>query len=559
MESKHRPDFRALFEAAPGLYLILTPDLVIAGASDSYLRATMTCRDDIVGRGLFEVFPDNPDDPGATGAGNLAASLDRVLRFKRPDAMAQQKYDVRRPDGVFEERYWNPLNAPVLDGAGEVQWLIHCVEDVTEVVHLQVEQEEAKTNAREQQRVVEQLRAANEALADNERALRASEERFRGLAQELESQGARLRSILTTVPDAMVLIDERGIIQSFSATAERMFGYDAEAVIGRNVSALMPQPYQAEHDGYLDRHLTTGERRIIGIGRIVIGQRNDGSTFPMDLTVGEVLLDGRRQFIGFVRDLTERQASERRLQELQSELLHVSRLSEMGQMASALAHELNQPLSAVRNYLSGGRRVLEKGDTTKAMEAIQKAMEQVDRTGQIIRRLRDFVRKGAGERRVESIAQVVDEASTLALTGAREDGVKVEVRFDPDAPTALIDRIQVQQVLVNLMRNAVEAMADGPRRELNIATRRSGEDMVEICIADSGPGIADEIKQRLFQPFVTSKATGMGVGLSLCRSIVEAHGGELWAENAPAGGAAFRFTVPNAPNGLGPGPSATAG
>jgi two-component system, LuxR family, sensor kinase FixL len=169
-----------------------------------------------------------------------------------------------------------------------------------------------------------------------------------------------LKSILETVPDAIIVIDEAGIIQSFSAAAERLFGYAAEEAIGRNVSMLMPSPHREQHDGYLRHYRETGERRIIGIGRVVVGERKDGSTFPMDLSVGEMSTGGRRYFIGFIRDLSERQHSESRLQELQSELVHVSRLTAMGEMASALAHELNQPLSAIANYLRGCRRMLDK-------------------------------------------------------------------------------------------------------------------------------------------------------------------------------------------------------
>ena len=436
MDARVRPDFRAVFEAVPGLFLLLAPDLTIRGASGAYLSATMTRREDIVGRDLFDVFPDNPDDPKATGAGNLAASLDRVLRLKRPDSMAVQKYDVRRPDGVFEERFWSPLNSPVLDAAGDVEWIIHSVEDVTEVVRLEHEQTQAKTFAREQQKLVDRLRSTNEALAENETALRESEERFRGLAEELKGQEARLRSILMTVPDAMIVIDERGLIQSFSQTAERLFGYAPQEVLGRNVNMLMPQPYRREHDGYLGRHFATGERRIIGTGRIVVGERKDGSTFPMELQVGEVLLESRRQFTGFIRDLTERRESERRLQELQAELLHVARLTEMGQMASSLAHELNQPLSAVANYLSGTLNLLERGETAKAVEGIRKAIAQTARTGQIIHRLRDFVRKGEAAQRLESVAQVVEEASALGLVGAKSNGIRVEVRLGDEAPSA---------------------------------------------------------------------------------------------------------------------------
>ena len=522
-------DFRALFEAAPGLYLVLSPDLTIVGASDAYLSATMTERAAIVGRGLFEVFPDNPDEPGASGVTNLAASLGRVLRLRRADAMALQKYDVRRPDGQFEERYWAPLNTPVLDAAGAVRWIIHRVEDVSDVVRLQREDEVRGAYLQEQKRVIHQLETANAALAANDQALRTSE--------------ARLRSILTTVPDAMILIDEVGLILSFSTTAERLFGYTQDQVLGHNVSMLMPEPYRSEHDNYIARYHRTGERRIIGIGRVVLGKRKDGGTFPMELSVGEVLMEGRRQFTGFVRDLTERQESDRRLHEAQAELLHISRLSEMGQMASALAHELNQPLAAINNYLSGAERLMQRGDTERTVVAFGKAMEQVDRAAQIIRRLREFVSKGDTERRSESLHKVIDEAAALALVGARSIGVKAEFVLEPATETAFIDKIQVQQVLVNLVRNAVEAMSDWPHRKLLVGARRVGE-MIEVRVADSGPGIEPQIKARLFEPFVTSKTTGMGVGLSICRSIIEAHGGRLWAEDNPGGGTVFRFTVP---------------
>lgn len=359
---------------------------------------------------------------------------------------------------------------------------------------------------------------------------------------------AHLRSILETVPDAMIVIDERGLMQSFSAAAERLFGYSAEEVIGENVKILMPEPYRGGHDGYLDRYRTTGERRIIGIGRVVVGERKDGSTFPMELSVGEMRSGDSRFFTGFVRDLTERQHAEQRLQELQSELVHISRLTALGEMSSALAHELNQPLSAIANYLNGVQRLLASDDTVspKVREALAKAVEQALRSGDIIRRLREFVSRGETAQRAESVAKLVEEASALALVGARQLGVRVGFDLDPKADYALVDKVQIQQVLLNLVRNAVEAMAESPRRELTVSSRLSKGKMVEISIADTGPGLAPQVAERLFQPFVTTKAQGMGVGLSICRTIVEAQGGKIWVEDNPGGGAVFRLTVPKA-------------
>ncbi|MBL6752201.1 MAG: PAS domain S-box protein, partial [Nevskia sp.] len=436
------------------------------------------------------------------------------------------------------------MNVPVPAADGAVQWVIHTVQDVTDLVRLQREEAERAGFAREQQRVIDELRAANEQLEAGRRALNQSDELSNNLVRELRGREAHLQSILDTVPDAMVVIDERGVVESFSAAAERLFGYAAGEVEGRNVSTLMPSPYREQHDGYLHRYLATGERRIIGKGRVVMGRRRDGGTFPMELSVGEVLLEGRRRFTGFVRDLTERQENERRLHEVQSELIHVSRLSEMGQMASALAHEVNQPLAAVKAYLQASLRFAERGEAEDARAAVQGALGQADRAAQVIARLRQFVRKGATERRIEPLPKLIEESSALAQVGSGH-GVKVELRLDPAAPAAFVDKIQIQQVLVNLIRNAIEAMAESPVRELLVDTASlAAEDAVVVSVVDTGPGIAEEVRARLFQPFVTSKASGMGVGLSICRTIVEGYGGRLWAESNPSGGTVFRFTMP---------------
>jgi two-component system sensor kinase FixL len=357
---------------------------------------------------------------------------------------------------------------------------------------------------------------------------------------------AHLASILDTVPDAMIVIDEGGIVQSFSPAAERLFGYSAAEMIGKNVKTLMPSPYRENHDGYIEQYLRTGQRRIIGIGRVVVGERKDGSTFPMELAVGEMRSSDRHFFTGFIRDITQRQQSEARLQELQSEVIHISRLTAMGQMASALAHELNQPLLAIVGYMKGSRRLLESGAEDRSgvlRDAMDKAGDQALRAGQIIRRLREFVGRGDSERRVESVKRLIEEASALALVGTKDQGVRVRFQFDPAVDLVLVDKVQIQQVLLNLLRNAVEAMEASQRRELVISTAAGNDDMVAVSVADTGSGIAPELMSQLFQPFVTNKRHGMGVGLSICRTIVEAHGGQITVEPNPGGGTIFRFTL----------------
>jgi two-component system sensor kinase FixL len=370
--------------------------------------------------------------------------------------------------------------------------------------------------------------------------------RTNAMTRDALAQQAHLQSILDTVPEAMIVIDERGIMQSFSSAAERLFGYGAADAIGQNVKILMPSPYRDAHDGYLQRYLKTGERRIIGIGRVVVGQRKDGSTFPMELAVGEMRSGAQRFFTGFIRDLTERQKTEARLQELQSELVHISRLTAMGEMASTLAHELNQPLSAISNYLKGSRRLIADSADERAVtmrDALDKAADQAMRAGQIIRRLRDFVSRGESERRVENITKLVEEASALALVGVKDRGIRVTFQFDPSVGLVLADRVQIQQVLLNLIRNAMDAMEATAARDLAVSVMLAGDSHVRVSVADTGSGIEPEVAEQLFQPFVTTKRHGMGVGLSISRTIVEAHGGRIWVEPNPGGGTIFHFTL----------------
>jgi two-component system sensor kinase FixL len=371
--------------------------------------------------------------------------------------------------------------------------------------------------------------------------------RVRSPSASLREREARLRSILETAPDAIIVIDERGIMESYSPAAERLFGFTAAEAIGRNVNMLMPSPYREKHDSYIGHYLATGERRIIGIGRVVVGRRKDGSTFPMELAVGEAMVKGRRVFTGFIRDLTERQLTESRLQELQAELLHVSRLSDVGQMAAALAHELNQPLAAIVNYVQAARRFLDAAQLPlppRILETMDKAVAQAGRAGEIIQHLRAFIRKGDSERHTENLNKVVEEATALGLVGAKESGIKARVDLSAEALSVVIDKVQIQQVVFNLIRNSVESLQESDRRELSVVTGRDSQGMAEVSVSDSGPGLAPAVAERLFQPFVTTKEKGMGLGLSICRSIVEAHGGRLWASANPDGGVAFQFTVP---------------
>src|SRR6185437_8533834 len=304
---------------------------------------------------------------------------------------------------------------------------------------------------------------------------------------ELLRREAVLRSILDTVPDALVIIGETGAVQSFSTAAARLFGRTQEEVIGVHVRMLIPA-----YDEYVAQYLRTGERRISGIGRNVVALRNDGSTFPIELSLGEVALPGLRLFTGFIRDLTEHQDRERRMHELRAELVHIARLNELGQMVSALAHEVAQPLASLVNYLSGIRRLLASGRWETAEQAIQRATEQAHRAMKIVQRLREFVRKGQTHKQVEDLRETIREAGALALLGVAQD-FELQLDVSPDAERAVIDRIQIQQVLLNLVRNATEAMSPRAHGKLSIVVRRA-DNMAEISVTDDGPGLSESVR-----------------------------------------------------------------
>ena len=361
------------------------------------------------------------------------------------------------------------------------------------------------------------------------------------------SNDALFRTLTATAADGIIVIDERGLIGIYNTACERLFGYRQDEVIGKNVNMLMPSPYRDEHDSYLDNYHETGKAGVIGIGREVIGQRKDGTTFPMYLSVGKGILDTQTIYVGIIRDLTARNTALKKMQELQNELLHVSRLSAMGQMTAAIAHELNQPLTAVLNYINASRRLMsgvKDPQAARVLDLIDRAGNQISRAGQIIRQLRDFVEKRETARIEVNINTVVEEAVNLAVVGSADADVRMKVDLAPSLSPVLIDKIQVQQVLLNLLRNSVEAMQQVSMRELRISTAGDAEGWIEVRVADSGPGLPPEVISRLFQPFVTTKEKGMGIGLSICQSIIEAHGGRISAGQADEGGAMFKFSLP---------------
>ncbi len=356
-----------------------------------------------------------------------------------------------------------------------------------------------------------------------------------------------LASILASVPDGMVVIDEYGKVLAFSQAAEALFGFTAEEVIGQPVNMLMAGRDKVNHDNYLGNYLRTGERQIIGKGRVVIASRADGTQFPIDLKIGEARIGDHFLFTAFIRDLTEQQRSELRMQEMQSELVHFSRLSAVGTMASALAHELNQPLTAVANYLEASRDLLDSPDPEMKdilREALTEAARQAVRAGEIVRKLRSYVSRGEVDARPLSLGPLLADA--IALSKLSRDLADIPIKLDQeeDADHVMGDPIQIQQVLINLIRNAMDALSNTQDARITVRVYQGEEPgFVAIEVCDNGPGLTDELRENIFKPFATTKSQGMGLGLSICQTIVEAHGGIIRANTPPEGGTCFRFTL----------------
>ena len=356
------------------------------------------------------------------------------------------------------------------------------------------------------------------------------------------------KALLDAAVDAIIVIDHRGRIETFNSAAEVIFGFSAQEVLGKNVSLLMPEPFKSEHDGYLDNYLQTGNARIIGIGREVQGKRQSGSIFPIGLSVGEIPTDNQPKFVGIIQDITERKRSEEEIHLIRERLSQFGRLSTLGEMAAGLAHELNQPLTAIATYTQACQRLIESGrsDDDEILATLKKCDAQAQRAGEVIRRLRQFVKKRELGRRETSCADIMHDLSALAEVDARDNGIPLTIDVAAGLPKVMVDAVQIQQVILNLIRNGIDAMTNMAHYDqgISVSVNKFKKDQVKIMVTDHGSGITKDAEKNIFQPFFTTKPSGLGLGLAICRSIIESHGGVLSFNKNPSGGTTFYFTLP---------------
>jgi two-component system sensor kinase FixL len=358
---------------------------------------------------------------------------------------------------------------------------------------------------------------------------------------------ARFASVLDTAADGIVVIDEEGRILAFNKSCERLFGFSADEVIGRDLKVIMPPSYATSHDRFMSNYRETGEKRIIGIGREVAGMHSDGTVFPVELSVGEAVSGDGRQFIGILRDLRPRKQFEQRLSQLQAQVVHMTRLSAMDEMGAAMAHELNQPLTALMLYLQAAIRPMRTSTdpaSQKIVPILEKALNEAERAGGIIQRMRQMVEKRDPERSHIDLRKVVDEAVDLSDFVAQGSTVRIRRAYGPEPLMVDVDPIQIQQIVINLLKNAIEVARDSRERWVEVSLEQT-PDHASVIVTDSGPGVSDEVAQNLFRTFSTTKKSGMGLGLAISRSIAQNHGGDLMVRPGGHGrGATFVLSLP---------------
>ncbi|HEY1386447.1 MAG TPA: PAS domain-containing protein [Dongiaceae bacterium] len=519
------PDFRALFEGAPNLYLVLMSDLTIVAVSDAYCRATMTSRDSILGRGLFDVFPDNPDDPAASGVNNLRASLTRVLQFRRPDAMAVQKYDIRRPaseGGGFEVRHWAPLNTPVLNAAGEVAWIIHRVEDVTDLVRLQAKNEDGGRLARKQRDLIEQLQKTSSFLD-------AVIEHLPGML------------FVKSFPDCRFVL--------FNRAGEELVGYARNEYLGKSDHDFFPRE-QADHFVARDRAvLEAGNMQVTPEEPITT--RHKGVRLLRTTKVPVKDKDGKPEYLlGFSEDITERKAIEQQLRQ-------AVKMEAVGQLTGGIAHDFNNLLGVVIGNLD---IAAERAHADPALrDAIQEALGGALRGAELTRRLLAFSRNRPLQGAIVDLNHGLPQIAGM-LRRTLGEQVVVELHPGGDLWPVKVDTAQLDEAILNLAINARDAMLKGgiltiethnTHLDDEYAARNADVetgDYVQISVSDTGAGMSAEVMERCFEPFYTTKGVekGTGLGLSMVYGFVKQSGGHIKIYSELGHGTSVKIYLPRA-------------
>jgi PAS domain S-box-containing protein len=555
----NEPDYRALFQSSPGLYLVLDPDLSIVAVTNTYLEATMTRREDILGRKLFDIFPDNPDDSGADGFRNLRTSLDRVLAQGVADAMAVQKYDIRIPEsdgGGFEERYWSPLNSPVLDSGGRVAYIIHRVEDVTAFVHLKQREDRQHLLTEELMdragRMESEVFLRAQQVQQTNRRLEAANREL-GLLHAKAFELDRLKTRLMSEKSAEALrASEERYRTLFDASPHPMWVYDVESLkfLAVNTAAIEKYGYTREEfsqiamDDIRSERLTPKPTYLGGIWR---HRKKDGTPMDVEIRSHDFPFEGHEARLVAVHDVTEKLR-------IEAQLLRTQRMESIGTLAGGIAHDLNNVLAPILIAVQLlGRRLQDPG-SQNVIEALEGS---VQRGAAIVRQLLTLARGAEGERIPVEIRRII-EGMRKTIEETFPKAISIRFEASPNVWLVTGDPAQLDQVLLILCVNARDAMPNGGALRISAENAILDEHYarlnieatpglyVAVEVTDSGAGIAPDIIDRIFDPFFTTKemGKGTGLGLSTARAIVKSHGGFINVYSEPGRGTRFKVFLP---------------
>lgn len=552
-------DFKLLFENAPGLFLVLRPDadFTILGASDAYLRATLTEREKIVGRGLFEVFPDNPDDPAATGTSNLRASLNRVLATKASDAMAVQKYDIRRPEtegGGFEERFWSPVNSPVLTADNQILYIIHRVEDVTEFVRAsrlgQLERERSEALQRRGDAMeLEILRRSQELDAANRKLRQANEALHTEIAERKRTEN-KLRDLLQSAPDAIVIVDRDGRIVLANVQAERWFRYAHDELIGQPIEILIPGSRRQRHAEYRAGYMAAPRTRPMGKELELYGQRKDGSVFPVEISLSPIDTADGVWITSIIRDITQRKQANEHIQQLNEDLQkRAAELEAVNKEIEAFSYSVSHDLRAPLRSIDGFSQALLEDYADRLDEPGRQHLARVRaatlRMGELIDDLLQLSRVTRAEMCRETVDLSALAKFVVADLRRAEPERRVEIAVQPGLQ-AEGDPKLLRIALVNLLSNAWKFTGPQPAARIELGLQDNGGERA-FFVRDNGVGFDMAYVHKLFGAFqrlhAASEFPGTGIGLATVQRIVHRHGGRVWAEAAVDAGATFYFAL----------------
>ena len=528
-------DYHSIFEHAPDLYMILSPGFIILDCSDNYLNATLTTREQVMGHHLFEIFPDNPDDPNATGVTNLKASLNRVLQNKSVDAMAVQKYDVRNSDGVFEEKSWSPINYPVLDKNGNIAFIIHKAEEVTNLLkekERQIEQTSLIEDLKEQLKALDIYKRAQE-IQESNNALRAS----------VKESNEAFKTLFNAVPVGIVGINSNGLIKFFNEKACQMFNYESEDIINHPITQIIHSPDKDIQEAMVEiLQQDHTEAALVQLNEHCFGIRNGGKEFPFEINISRTTFDKEIIHLLSIRDVTSQRDSQAEINHYIKDMEEKNK--ELEQFTYIASHDLQEPLRSITSFIELFQQEYEGVFDENAQMYFEFVQQSTGRMKELIKGLLDYSRIGKQMIiRKEDLNDILKNVLHDLTNSIERSNAKVTYE---ELPHLYASGLHLRILFQNLIANALKFHKPGVPPEIHIRAEQNKTHWL-FCISDNGIGMDKKYQDKIFTIFqrlhTKDSYEGTGIGLAHCKKIVQLHDGKIWYESEPGKGTEFYFTI----------------